>query len=90
MQEQAVKKVFENNNMEGALEALGKCIAQWTDKGDQLVTAIPGLTLHRRDETAPPVSIIYEPRICMVAQGTKRVSLGDKVSWAKGPENKRG
>jgi AraC-like DNA-binding protein len=77
MQKQAVKQTFENNSMEVALEALGKTIARWTDKGDQRVTAIPGLSLFRRDEPSPPTSIMYEPRICLVAQGAKRVLLGD-------------
>lgn len=60
-----------------ALEGLRNGIARWTDQGESLETAIPGLTLHQRDETPPPVSIMYEPRICVVAQGAKRVLLGD-------------
>ncbi len=63
--------------MEVALEALGKSIARWTDKGDQSVTAIPGLSLYRREEPTQPTSIMYEPRICMIAQGAKRVLLGE-------------
>jgi len=77
MQKQTIKKVFENNNMEVALETLGKSIARWTDKGDKLVTAIPGLSLYRRDEPTQPESHMYEPSICMIAQGAKRVLLGD-------------
>jgi AraC-like DNA-binding protein len=77
MQMMAVKKELENNSMEVALEALRKSIARYTEKGDQLVTAIPGLSLYRRDEPTPPESRMYEPRICMVAQGAKRVLLGD-------------
>jgi len=63
--------------MKVALEALKKSIARWTDKGDQPTTAIPGLSLYRRDEPSEPVSIMYEPRICVIAQGAKRVLLGD-------------
>ena len=77
MSKQAIKQAFENNSMELALEALGKSIARWTDKGDQLVTAIPGLSLYRRDEPTPPTSGMYEPSICLIAQGAKRVLLGD-------------
>jgi AraC-like DNA-binding protein len=77
MQKQAVKQSIEDNGMEVARETLGKCIARWTDKGDQPMTAIPGLSLYRRDETSAPTSIMYEPRICMIAQGAKRVLLGD-------------
>jgi AraC-like DNA-binding protein len=77
MKKQIVKKVFDNNNMGTALEALGKSIARWTDRGDQLVTAIPGLSLFQRDEPTQPESRMYEPRICLIAQGAKRVLLGD-------------
>jgi AraC-like DNA-binding protein len=77
MKKQVDKKVFKNNNMGTALEALGKSIAQWTDRGDQLVTAIPGLSLFQRDEPTQPESRMYEPRICLIAQGAKRVLLGD-------------
>src|SRR5512143_1518967 len=77
MRKQAVKRVFENNEMEGALEALGKSIARWTDKSDRFETAVPGLILARRDKPSEPISIMYEPRICLIAQGAKRVQLGD-------------
>jgi AraC-like DNA-binding protein len=77
MKKQVVKKVFENNNMGTVLEALGKSIARWTDRGDQLVTAIPGLSLFQRNEPTQPESRMYEPRICLIAQGAKRVLLGD-------------
>jgi len=77
MQKQAIKNVYENNNMEVALGTLGKSIARWTDDGDKLVTAIPGLALFQRDEPTQPESRMYEPRICLIAQGAKRVLLGD-------------
>jgi AraC-like DNA-binding protein len=77
MRKQAVKQDIENNGMENALETLGKSIARWTDKSDRIITAIPGLTLYRRDEPSEPTSIMYEPRICVIAQGAKRVLLGD-------------
>jgi AraC-like DNA-binding protein len=77
MQKETLKQAFEINGLKVALEALGKSIARWTDNGDQHVTAIRGLSLFRRDEPSPPTSIMYEPRICVVAQGAKRVLLGD-------------
>jgi AraC-like DNA-binding protein len=77
MHKQAVKQAIENNSMEVALEALGESIARWTDKGDQLVTAIPGLSLWRRIEPTQPTSGMYELSICLIAQGAKRVLLGD-------------
>lgn len=78
MRKQTENAIIENNDREVALDALGKSIARWTDKGDQPTTGIPGLSLYRRDEPTPPVSIMYEPRICVIAQGAKRVLLGDE------------
>jgi len=69
MQKQSVNQKPENNGMEAALGALGKSIARWTDKGDQPLTAIQGLSLHRREEPSEPINIMYEPLICVLAQG---------------------
>jgi AraC-like DNA-binding protein len=77
MRKQTVTQALENHGMEVALEALGISIARWTDKGDQLVTAIPGLSLWRRIEPTQPASGMYEPSICLIAQGAKRLLLGD-------------
>ncbi len=74
-----VNQASENNSMAFPLKALGKSIARWTDQSDRVVTAIPGLILARRDEPSKPVSIMYEPRICVIAQGAKRVLLGDET-----------
>jgi AraC-like DNA-binding protein len=41
------------------------------------VTAISGLALFQRDKPTQPESRMYEPRICLIAQGAKRVLLGD-------------
>ncbi len=77
MRKQAEKVVIENKDREGALDALRKSIARWTDKPDRIMTAIPGLSLFRRDEPTQPTSAMYEPSICLTAQGAKRVLLGD-------------
>lgn len=67
----------ENTGMEVALETLGKSIARCTEKGDQNPTPVPGLSLFQRDKVTEPFSTIYEPSICVAAQGGKRVILGD-------------
>jgi AraC-like DNA-binding protein len=77
MQKPILKQVFENDGLEVALESLGKSIARCTEKGEQPITAVPGLSLFRRDEPTGPISGMYEPSICLVAQGAKRVLLGD-------------
>jgi len=76
MRKQAVKQVFENNSMEVALEALGKRIARWAVEGGRIVTAISALSLSRRDALTQPMSYMYEPSICLIAQGAKRLLLG--------------
>jgi len=79
MKKQSVRRVFENTEMKDALDTLGKSIARWTDKSDRVETEIAGLTVYRREEPSEPISIMYEPRICVVAQGAKRVLLGDET-----------
>ncbi len=77
MRKEAIMQEIENKSMEVALEDLGKSIARWTDKPDRFMTAIPGLSLFRRDEPTQPISGMYEPSICLIAHGAKRVLLGD-------------
>jgi AraC-like DNA-binding protein len=72
-------QTFENNSLEVAIEALAKSTARLTDKGDQPLTAIPGLSLYRRDEPTQPTRGMYEPSICMIAQGAKRALLGGET-----------
>ena len=79
MRKQAAKQASDNHGMENALDTLGKSIARWTDKSDRVETSIPGLTLYRRDEPSEPISIMYEPRVFVVAQGAKRVLLEDET-----------
>lgn len=62
---------------ESAITALKDSIARWTEQGELHTTAIPGLSLFRREGPTEPISGMYEPSICLVAQGAKRVLLGD-------------
>lgn len=64
-------------DLRATLEGLVRSIARLTERGEQPTTAVPGLSLFRREEPSEPVTGMYEPSICMVAQGTKRVTLGD-------------
>ncbi|MBY8822984.1 AraC family transcriptional regulator [Sphingomonas colocasiae] len=40
-------------------------------------TAVPRLSLIRADRPTEPVPSVYEASLCLIAQGSKRVSLGD-------------
>jgi AraC-like DNA-binding protein len=77
MRQQAVDQGFEKNSMDVALEALGKSIARWIDKDGLLGTELSALSLARRDAPTEPTSYMYEPSVCVIAQGAKRVLLGD-------------
>jgi AraC-like DNA-binding protein len=69
---------IENDRFELARETLARSVAGWTDESSyEAVTAVPGLTLYRHTEPTEPLSCLYEPSICFVAQGVKSVTLGD-------------
>ncbi len=67
-----------NSNIDHYLE-LKNLIAQLTSKGELHTTLIPELSLFRRDEPTQMVASLYEPSICLVIQGAKRVFLGDET-----------
>jgi AraC-like DNA-binding protein len=79
MQNRLVLKGSKQDPLEPALGTLAKGIAQWAERGDYSTAAIPGFSLHRRLEPGPPTTIMHEPRICLIAQGAKRVRLGDET-----------
>jgi AraC-like DNA-binding protein len=70
-------KRLESDNLERALVSLRDSIARWTGDEEVCTTGIPGLTLFRRDRPTEAQTGMYQPGICMVAQGSKRVQLGD-------------
>lgn len=66
------------NRMEFALETLRESIAQWTSNNEQGPSAIPALSFFREDGPTEPFSAVYDPCMCMVVQGAKRVMLGNE------------
>lgn len=66
-----------DDGLKSAVAMLGESIARWTETEEQYTTAVPGLSLFRREEPTEPMTGMYEPSICLVAQGAKRVRLGD-------------
>lgn len=67
-----------SDTLEVQRQALAKSIARWTEANHRLETDVPGLLLVRYEAPTPPNSGMYEPCICLVAQGAKRVMLGDE------------
>ena len=58
---------------------LAAAIARQTPDEGIYATQVPGLTLHRQHHPTQPANLVYEPRICVVAQGAKRVVLGEET-----------
>jgi len=52
-----------------------RLLAHLPETGDH-ASALPGLTLYRRDRPTEPASVLYEPGVAFVVQGRKRVVLG--------------
>lgn len=55
---------------------LARKIASFLGSAEKQVTQIPGLLLARRTAPTAPCSATYEPSVIVVAQGRKRVDLG--------------
>jgi len=65
---------------EEALQAgLASRIARFTPGEGAFQTAIPRLILGKVSHNRHPVHTVYEPALCVIAQGSKRVLLGDEV-----------
>ncbi len=66
------------NGMDTTLEQLCRSIARHC-AGGRHASPIDGLTLFRSDQPRPPVNTLYRPTLCVVAQGRKRVLLGERI-----------
>lgn len=67
----------EKVTLDFAMNDLANSIAQLTKDGELRPSAIPGLSLFRRTEPSEPITGMYEPSVCLIAQGSKQVQLGD-------------
>ncbi|HCG6558509.1 TPA: AraC family transcriptional regulator [Vibrio parahaemolyticus] len=61
-----------------ATQKLAKLIDRWTGDANQYDTPISGLRFSRWTTPTPPTSYIHNPSICLIAQGRKRVLLGEE------------
>jgi AraC-like DNA-binding protein len=71
-----------NNCLETALtdvRELADLIEQYADNDGRNATAIPRLFLYRASHPAEPLHAVYEPAVCVVAQGRKQAMLGESV-----------
>lgn len=61
-----------------SLYRLSALIAQHCSE-TRTTTAIPRVSLVRADTPTLPIGVIYQPMMCIVAQGAKRTLLGDTI-----------
>lgn len=59
------------------IERLAQLIARHAPETGMAGTAVPRLSLIRADQPSAPVPAVYEASLCLIAQGAKRVSLGE-------------
>lgn len=57
---------------------LARRIALYLGSSGDRTTAIPRLSLHRRNAPTAPCSATYEPSVVVIAQGRKQVDLGNR------------
>lgn len=58
---------------------LATCIERQAACDGIHTTAVPELTLFRSSGPSLPTAVLYEPSLCLIAQGSKEVRLGDEV-----------
>jgi len=63
----------------GVLSSLSEKIARWTSNCDEFETPIPGLYFFSYNYPTEPRYGLYEPSICLVAQGAKKVHLENET-----------
>ncbi|GAB6261893.1 AraC family transcriptional regulator [Photobacterium sp. 53610] len=66
-----------SNSMATATLTFARQIEQWTRNTNQFDTAIPGVRLSYWKTPTPPTSYTHKSSICLIAQGKKRVILGE-------------
>ncbi|MGR5496016.1 AraC family transcriptional regulator N-terminal domain-containing protein [Vibrio diabolicus] len=66
-----------SSTLASAIEKLAKHIEKWANGANQYDTEIPGLRFSRWATPTPPTSYTHNPSICLIAQGRKRVLLGE-------------
>ena len=77
MSNKDIQEIDDDKGMDYVKESLARSIARWTGDSEAVNTAIPELSLHRHIAGTEPANALYDPSICVVAQGAKRVLFGD-------------
>ena len=64
--------------MQNVLAELARSIVQFSDGDGVHATAVPRMTLVRTSQPTLPLHAVQNPTICIIAQGSKQVLLGDR------------
>jgi len=68
----------ENQALQGAMASLTEKVNAWTlAHPREFTTAYPGLSIYRQEAPTELISYLQEPSVCLIAQGHKRVLLGE-------------
>ncbi len=62
-----------------AQKTLVELIERQVTEDGRVASKWPGLSFYRTSRPAPPQPVVYKPCLCLVAQGSKRAHLGDRV-----------
>lgn len=79
MDEQNMNLVTTSEELALASGVLAKSISRWTGLENQVDTKIDGLRLSRWAAPTEPTSYTHASSICLIAQGVKRVLLGEET-----------
>lgn len=69
----------EKKTLHEAMSCLAESIARFTENGELRPSKVQELSLYRKPERSGPATGMYEPSICLIAQGAKQVLLGKET-----------
>ncbi|KFE63415.1 AraC family transcriptional regulator [Hyalangium minutum] len=68
-----------NSKLPELLAELASWINRFSPEDGTTPTEIPHVTLHRASRTGEPLRVLYQPSVCLIAQGSKQVMLSDEL-----------
>ncbi len=79
MDDEITNSVENPEKLRDAAKALATSIDRWSGNNNQVNTKIQGLQLNRWETPTEPTSYTHSASICLIAQGAKRVVLGEEI-----------
>jgi AraC-like DNA-binding protein len=71
---------LERLRLQLAQQSLVQALERWAVEGEVHRPAVlPGLTMFRSAQCTQPTCAVYEPSLCLVVQGRKRVAMGNQT-----------